>query len=158
MRALSLWQPWLEGGIFRFDKRGTQDNFEDAVEFILDAVKPAPGADRIAALAGVAEMRIGGRGRHHASGWWAPHPDLVRGAIVGRCRIDGVIHSRADLASYMANVPEAANQERWWMGGFALVLAGVERIASPIAYKGAQGIFDVPGDVLADAQWIPTNT
>lgn len=168
MKALSLWQPWIEGGIFRFGKRienrdwrgcgyrgplllhasksvGTQDNFEDAVDFILDAANPAPGPERIAAVKGLAVCRIGGRGRHHAEGWWAPHPDLVRGAIVGRCRVAGVVLDAQDIPS--------ADQQKWWMGGFALVLADVERLDKPIPYKGAQGFFEVPDALLVGATW-----
>lgn len=118
---------------------------------MLEAVHPAPGAERIAMLKGLADMRIGGRGMHHASGWWAPSSDLVRGAIVGRCRIDGVIRDRRDLASYMSNVPGADDQEKWWQGGFALVLADVERFDRPIKYPGAQGFFEVPDSVLEAA-------
>lgn len=176
MRALSLTPPWTEA-ILSLGKRvenrqawkgcsyrgpillhaakstGTQDAFEGAVDFILDAVKPEPGPARLEVVRTLgAEMRVGGRGRHHADGWWAPREDLMRGAIVGRCRVVDVIRAGDDVGAIDRGFP---GQIKWWMGGFALVLADVERIAEPIPYKGALGFFEVPDALLVGARWEP---
>lgn len=81
---------------------------------------------------------------------WRPHPKLPRGGIVGRARIDGVIHSERDMAVYEANVPGGAGQRKWWFGGFALVLADVEPLPF-VPWKGALGLFEVPNEKLRDA-------
>ena len=41
----------------------------------------------------------------------------------------------------------------WYMGGFALVLAYVERLAVPVPFKGALGFFEVPEELLEGAAW-----
>lgn len=158
MKALSFTQPWLEAAIFRLGKRienrqlwrhgcsyrgpillhaakstGTRADFDETVRWILGA---APSGRAL--LDGVAsEVR----------GRWVPSTRLVCGAIVGRARIDGTISTADDLHAYAANVAGGAGQHVWWMGGFALVLSDVERIADPIAWKGALGLFDVASNL-----------
>lgn len=70
------------------------------------------------------------------------YEDLERGGIVGRARIDGVIHTAADFASYAANVPGGQAQYAWWMGGFALVLADVQPLPFT-PWGGMLGLFEV---------------
>lgn len=178
MKALSLTPPW-HVAILRHGKRienrdwrgcsfrgpvllhaskgvGTQDDFDETVESILDIISPPPGVGpgkRHDIAHEMAEMRIGGRGRPHAEGWWAPSPMLTRGAIVGRCRVVGTVASECDFDRYENGDGAAPNQSRWWFGGFALVLADVERLASPIPFKGALGFFEVPDGLLSGAVW-----
>lgn len=173
MRALSLWQPWawavLHAGK-KIENRtawkhaprwrgeflihaaigyGTRDDFDEAVEMILEVAKPAAGPERLKFLSTLAQMQIGGRGRHHASGLWVPRPELPRGALVGRARLDGVIRNEAEFAAYAANTPDGEAQRPWWLGGFALLLADVQALDKPIPWKGKQGWFDVPDSALA---------
>ena len=178
MRALSLTPPWhiailshgkrienrdwrgcsFRGPILLHASKGvgTQDDFDETVESILGIVNPPPGVgpgSHHDVAHEMAEMRIGGRGRHHAEGWWAPSPTLARGAIVGRCRVIGVVTSEADFDRYVGSYYAAPRQRRWWFGGFALLLADVERIAEPIPAKGALGFWDFPDAMLADSKW-----
>jgi hypothetical protein len=182
-QCLSFWEPWLQGAILRrhpLAKRienrtawtgcsyrgplllhaskghGTLVDFTEAVETILEVLglhldDPNDDTAQVRAMRGVAEStRMTARGAT-----WKPAKDLGRGAIVGRCRLDGVIRNEADFASYVANVPGAHAQRAWWFGGFALVLADVERLETPVTYSGKQGFFKVPNAVLADAKWTP---
>lgn len=160
MKALSLTQPWAHV-ILHHGKRienrtwsgcayrgavllhaaksvGTRDDFNSCMETILGILKPAPGQERLDVVRPMAEMRVGGRGIHHASGWWSPAPELQRGGIVGRARVVDVINE-GEAFGY------GADQERWWFGGFALVLDDVEPLPF-VAWKGALGFFDVPND------------
>jgi hypothetical protein len=77
-----------------------------------------------------------------------PREDLPRSAILARARLDGVIRTEEDFASYAANVPGGAEQRWWWYDRVGLVLADVEILAAPIPMKGTLGLFDVPDDVL----------
>ena len=71
---------------------------------------------------------------------------MVRGAIVARARLDGVIQNDRDFAAYATMRGES--QRPWWMGGLALILADVVPLAMPIPFKGTLGLFDVPGSIL----------
>lgn len=99
-------------------------------------------------MRGVAVPRKGPRGPY-----WRPGPELVRGAIVGRCVLDGEITNDAEFASYASQVSGAEEQRKWWFGGFALVFRDVERLTMPIPYKGGQKLFKVPKKVLEGARW-----
>jgi activating signal cointegrator 1 len=76
---------------------------------------------------------------------------LARGSLVARCRLDGILRTKADFAAYAANVPGGEAQRVWWDGGLAFVLADVEPLPEPIPWKGLQRIFNVPDDVLTRA-------
>lgn len=184
MKALSLTPPW-HVAILRHGKRvenrdwrgcsyrgpillhaskgiGTLADFDETVEGILDIVSPPPGmgpGQYHAVAHEMAEVRIGGRGWHHAEGWWAPAPHLARGAIVGRCNVVDVIDPGSVYPSrcYPSNPNESAKSP-WYMGGFALILADVEAIDAPIPFKGALGFFEVPEGLLSGATWTKATT
>jgi len=125
-----------------------RDYFDEAVESILDVVRPAPGPDRISMLQKLGVyMAVGLRGMHHPEGIWRPLPTMPFGAIVGVALVDGVIRNQGHFAAYAANVTDGDRQREWWMGGFAIVLADVKALDVPIPFKGAQGLFDVPNDI-----------
>lgn len=169
MKALSLTQPWAHAVVHlgkRIENRnwrgcsyrgpilihaaksvGARMAFDEAVEKILDVVKPTAGTERLALLQPFAEMHVIARGIHHAEGFWMPAPTLERGGIIGRARIDGVIRSDADFAAYAANTPGGEAQRAWWFGGFALVLADVEPLPF-VRCNGALGLFEVPESVI----------
>lgn len=71
---------------------------------------------------------------------------LVFGAIVGRVLMRGSM--RPDR--YIETYPEHADNEHI-NGPFCFVLREPERFATPIPYRGAQGLFDVPDDLLPAA-------
>lgn len=71
----------------------------------------------------------------------------VRGGIVGRAVIDGVIHGDEDFAAYVAGVIGGAEQRPWWFGDFALVLRDVEPLPF-VPWPGSLGLFEVPDHAL----------
>lgn len=79
------------------------------------------------------------------------------GAIVGRCRVVGRIEPdyQADMfdggtAPFRVVGEHARDLDmRWWMGGFALVLADVVPITPIVPCKGALGIWTIPSEVQA---------
>ena len=94
---------------------------------------------------------------------------LARGAIIGVCDVIGVVeprmrHEKNQLGLYNwvpdgtacvsigARAGEGCRsltpaEAKWWMGGFALVLANV-RPLTPTPCKGALGFFKVPPQVI----------
>jgi len=172
VKALSFWDPWLSAAILRGGKRvenrvawtacsyrgplllhvaqshGTIAQFDEAARTILSATgreEPDPAFPFA--------FRFTYTDPQGAGGWqWrAPlvGPEAVRGAILGRCRLDGVIMNEGDFARYAASVKGAEAQRAWWFGGFALVLADVEIVDRPIPFKAKQGFFEVPDALLA---------
>ncbi len=73
-----------------------------------------------------------------------PSPALLRGGIVGRARISGVIRDEESFAGYV-KLGGDRGQRAWWFGGFALVLDDVEPLPF-VPWKGALGLFEVPDD------------
>ena len=82
------------------------------------------------------------------------------GAIVGRCRAIGHIDP-ADETVWVATADwQTTEQEeeagriaaeldmRWWMGGYALLLADVVAFEEPIPCRGMLGLWTPPDDVL----------
>jgi activating signal cointegrator 1 len=74
-----------------------------------------------------------------------PESSLVFGAIVG-----------AAMLADCLTVQEASVSTRWpWLkfhdhasGPFCFVLTRCQRLAAPIPYRGAQGFFDVPKEII----------
>ncbi len=77
--------------------------------------------------------------------------DMVFGAILGKCELDGVCH--------IENIKGCAAERRWpWLlthehteGLFCWILGDVVRFETPIPWKGQRGLFDIPDDVVAEA-------
>lgn len=128
------------------------ETFGDAVDGILEIVKPAPGAERLQLLRPMAEMRVKLHGAQHGEGVWHPAPSLPLGGIVGRAQIVDVIHRERDVDSLeeIGKPPKDSASSPWYAGGFALVLADVEALPF-IPWKGSLGFFDVPEEVVKEA-------
>lgn len=79
-----------------------------------------------------------------------PVSEMTFGAIVGVCKVvDCFQNVRRDL--------EAAIHRRPWLAGHqhvegpsCIVLAECRKFETPIPYRGAQGFFDVPHEVVAE--------
>lgn len=92
---------------------------------------------------------------------------LERGGIVGIAHVVGVVdpngpcvrlgepqYTEAQRARGLRR-PLRPDEDRWWMGGFALVLDNVRPLPF-VSCKGKLGFFKVPDDVLARldiAEW-----
>ena len=103
------------------------------------------------------------------------HTKVAFGAIVGIADIiddieihppgfkfiDGERNPAVTLANGAVVAWYYANKYPWLVahhhafGPWGRVLANVKRIVEPIPYKGAQGFFNVPDDLLVSAQWVP---
>lgn len=109
------WAPmWRETFLIHASKGCTVDEFDDAIETIVDIT---------------------------GSIACPPLKDMPRGAIVGRARLVGA-HINAARGTAWA-VPDALH----------LLLADVDRLLTPIPFKGALGFFDVPDSLLVGAEW-----
>lgn len=79
--------------------------------------------------------------------------DMVFGAIVGVARVVNVLH--------ISSLPRLRGTSQEWLchhphteGPYCIVLDRVRRLAKPIPWKGAQGLFDIPDDVIAAAELV----
>jgi hypothetical protein len=92
-----------------------------------------------------------------------PYADeLDRGCIVGRCQVvahldpEGAVHHDDTPRGRMASDGRLTKQSldlRWWAGGgYAMILANVERLAKPVLAKGSRGIWQIPNDVAAQLE------
>jgi hypothetical protein len=152
VKALSLTQPWAQVILHhgkRVENRQAWRNCSYRGPILLHAAKGTGSVadfddmfERMAAD-GLPVEHWAVRSKYCGDEIWRPHPDLPRGGIVGRCRIDGVIRTDEDFAAYAANVVDAEAQRAWWWGEFALVLADVEAMPF-VPWKGALGLFEVP--------------
>lgn len=93
-------------------------------------------------------------------GYWdtkyhLPLPGMAFGAIVGVCQLSACVHSlMTDSVQYksaMKKWPWLAWHEHAELGGFWWILRECRRFAQPIPYRGQQGLFDVPNDVVREA-------
>lgn len=80
----------------------------------------------------------------NAISWVLPRGAIVATAVVDRCLPIDAERARALAAT---NPTEYAFGD-YTPGRFAWVLRDVERLAEPIPFKGRQGIFDVPDELL----------
>jgi hypothetical protein len=188
VKALSIRQPWAHAIVHlgkRIENRewqhapsyrgpllihassstGTRDDFDSAVDAILDIVRPTLEARRDLLL-GHAERR----GDRRGGGLWVPSPDETRGALVARARLVEVVKTndkRHRLSpGYVSpcllcgGYPEKYEGGAQWRedcpkadpwaipGQLGFILDDVEPLAQPIPFKGKLGFFEVPDSVL----------
>lgn len=84
-----------------------------------------------------------------------PESEMTFGAIVGVCHLAGCVD-----ATERGSVSYLNGLKRWpWLAGHAhaepgmfwWVMTECRAFKEPIPYRGAQGLFDVPRDVVAEA-------
>ena len=152
IRALSLRQPWAHAVVYggkRIENRLKWTNRKFRGEFFIHAssgMKPSEYDDAI---------RFAER---QGLPWRPPFfTDLQReasGGIIGIGRVVDVIlrsqDPRLTLSSSMFPGEEIQTQYRWWMGGFALVLADVRPLPF-VPCKGMLGFFRVPQPIADQA-------
>lgn len=79
-----------------------------------------------------------------------PLDEMVFGAIVGVANLADCFHVQHSYEAACRRRPWIAGHK--WVGGpFCFVLSEVRRFETPIPYRGAQGFFDVPKDVVSEA-------
>lgn len=128
MKAISLWQPWASAmalGRKRLETRGWSTNYRGPL--LIHAAKRWTRAER--EFADLMDMPA----------------DLPLGALVAVGHLSGTF--RADVA----NLP-LSDLERSWgdfsAGRFAWFFVEIRPLPEPIQFRGAQGFFDVPDDIL----------
>lgn len=90
-----------------------------------------------------------------------PLSDMVFGAIVGVCRLSGCVNRH--VGRWGAEWSYGALNHWPWLAGhqhaegpYCFVLTECRRFETPIPYRGAQGFFDVPNEVVASVRYALT--
>ena len=94
-------------------------------------------------------------------GYDIPLTDMAFGAVVGVCRLADCfkleVHFKAGLQTGRT-IPQSTLRNHSWLAGhqhvegpWCFVLTQCRRFAEPIPYRGAQGLFDIPQEVVAAA-------
>lgn len=138
MRCISLWQPWASL-IFTGDKKHETRSWRIPAHLIgeivaIHATKALPKGIG-PALEVLCEYQWGGGGR-----WRSAVP---LGAVIGYARL---------VACHRTEALEPVSTDRvagdWTPGRFAWELADTTQLPAPIPFRGAQGFFSVPDDLL----------
>ena len=80
----------------------------------------------------------------------SPPAGMLFGYIIGMCELRDCV-----------TIQEASVSKRWpWLkfhehcsGPWCWVLAECQRFSEPIPYRGAQGLFDIPGEVFKESDY-----
>lgn len=132
MRAISLWQPWATAiavGVKRIETRHWSTNYTGPL--IIHAAKRWTRAERHFASY---EQFIGRL------------PDVIPlGAIVATCTLMGC--RRTEDVEHQVNAIERIYGD-FTAGRFAWFLTDIIALNEPIPFKGEQGFFNVPDEIL----------
>jgi hypothetical protein len=133
MKAISLWQPWASAialGLKRIETRHWSTTYRGRI-----AIHAALRWDRRQREFAETERTLG---RLHAK--------LSFGAVVAIARLVSV--QRTDeLASELTPIERLYGD--YAPGRFGWLLADIQRIEQPVPYRGHQGLFNVPDELLA---------
>ena len=176
MKCLSLWQPWaslLVHGLKSVETRGWPLRHRGPL-----AVHAAKKWDADLHVMCHREPFLSALRRICALDFTSPgaEPDLPFGAIVGRVNVSGCIATErvgrweqdahehtncffdnlgvmgpADGKPYLFVSDDEREFGDYSPGRFAIICREPFAFAEPIPYRGAQGLFDVPDDVLTGA-------
>lgn len=136
MKVLTLRQPWCDAVIYggkRIENRLAWHGCSYRGPILLHAAKAMTKKEWQDALAFMERRGIN----------WLPSTLGARGAIVGGADIVDVVMPGLD--------PGDDFDDRWYMGGFALLLANVYRFEKPVEAKGMLGFWqhDMPTNAQA---------
>ncbi len=94
-----------------------------------------------------------GKSTKWLNSWHREVPDKMPfGAIVGQANLTTCL-SRGGMLSIPKHLAWVWGH-RHAEGPYMWVLENVKRLVTPILYRGAQGMFNIPDDVLTGAKWI----
>ncbi|MGC5796463.1 ASCH domain-containing protein [Sphingomonas sp. NFX23] len=137
MRCISLWQPWASAvalGLKRIETRHWSTNYTG--KLAIHAAKRWTGDERetAAMFAGLYDLRLAA-------------PPL--GAIVATARLVRCDRSEDILRRGIGEMEEAFGN--YGPGRFGWILDDIVMLDEPVPFRGMQGLFDVPDDLLAQA-------
>ena len=137
MRCISLWQPWASAvalGLKRIETRHWSTNYTG--KLAIHAAKRWTGDERdtAAMFAGLYDLRLAA-------------PPL--GAIVATARLVRCDRSEDILRRGIGKMEEALGN--YGPGRFGWILDDITMLAEPVPFRGMQGLFDVPDDLIAQA-------
>lgn len=148
MKAISLWQPWaslIASGAKQIETRSWYTSYRGPLAIHAskrrvksELIELADDDDYIAALGVKPEEAL------------QKLMDLPLGAIVAVVNLSGCYSVEA------VRVPSGLGEEYWLgnydRGRYAWILTDVRPLADPIPFKGAQGFFDVPDELMLGAK------
>ena len=135
MKAISLWQPWATAiavGVKRIETRHWPTCYTGPV--LIHAAKRWTRDQREFTEAEQRAGRLPG--------------EIPLGAIVALAHIDGCVRTEILARQVSALEHDYGNYEPERYGW---TLRLIERFVDPIPYRGAQGFFDIPRDVIEGA-------
>ena len=144
--ALTVRQPWawaIAHGHKRIENRGWEPQMLKVGDrFAIHAGAHQPELTDWQMMRGSVARSAGGDGRVpglNVPALDAAPQEYARGAVVAVALFVGVVHHRLQLEEH---------QRVWWVGPKAWLLANVRRLHTPVACSGAQGLWELPGEVL----------
>jgi hypothetical protein len=164
VKALPLWQPWASlvvCGAKRVETRGfppSRLGLRDGQRLAIHATKawgnPSDGGMNFAEFfvlctsSPFSHVLMGAGFRSYA--------DLPRGALIGTCVLDHASQITADSGAKLAVTnPTEYHFGDYTPGRWAWALRDVEPLPQPIPFRGSQGAFDVPDDLVGVAPVAP---
>jgi hypothetical protein len=148
MKALSLWQPWatlVAVGAKKFETRSWGTPYRGAL-----AIHATKHTWQQAALADSDPYRAAlvAAGYHTEE-----HYDLPHGAIIAVCNLTAVLQVPAmahiqTMVELPPHEPERSFGD-YTPGRYAWKLENVRRLEFPVVWRGAQGLWHVPSDLVA---------
>jgi len=135
MKAISLWQPWASLWLTERKKHETR-HWQTAHRgwLVVHAAKKFP-KNLDDELIEVLEDEFGGH--------WGI--DLPTGAILGAVHLDRIVSTNTGVPAHEDD--QACGN--WAPDRFGWFASCAVRLAEPIAYRGMQGLFDVPDTAIA---------
>lgn len=144
MKAISLWQPWaslIASGAKQIETRSWYTGYRGPLAIHAskrrvksELIELARDTNYIAALGAKPDEAL------------QKLMDLPLGAIVAVVNMSGCYSVEA------VGVPSGLGEEYWLgnydFGRYAWILTDVRPLSEPIPFKGAQGFFDVPDELL----------
>lgn len=137
MRCISLWQPWASAvalGLKRIETRHWSTNYTG--RFAIHAAKrwTADERDTAAMFAELYDLRLA-------------TPPL--GAIVATARLVRCDRSEAILRRGITEMEEAFGN--YGPGRYGWILDDIAMLSDPVPFRGSQGFFEVPDELLRTA-------
>ena len=137
MKAISLWQPWASAiplGYKRIETRGWKTNYRGPLA-IHAAKRWAPDQREFASV----QMRLGRLPKR-----------IPLGAIVAICRIVDCIPTDEIMSQRIRYGVTAIERiyGNYDAGRYAWLLEDIRALPEPIGFRGGQGFFNVPDELL----------